>query len=87
MTDPVKLFISSSCGHCQDIKKVIESGKFTVDGQEGAKVDLINVDTEEGFLNIAIYDLTVVPSAYSDKTKCRLLINPGNQFLNIKCHE
>ncbi len=85
MADPVKIFVSSSCSHCQELKKLIESGQFTIDGQAD-KVEVVDVDTEEGYLAVALYNLTAVPSAYSDKgNQCRILVNNENNALDIEC--
>ena len=64
----VKVFVSSSCGPCQEVKEAIASGKFNLED-----VDLIDLETDEGFPYIEKMKLNRVPVAYKGKRQCKIL--------------
>ena len=76
----LRIFISSSCGPCQEIKEAIEAGRFNAEG-----IDLIDVESKEGFPYIKKFGLTKAPSAYLGKKECEMFINREDMSLFIDC--
>lgn len=50
-------------------------------------VELIDLESDEGFLYIAEFGLTGVPSAYRGKQKCEMKIDDETNILHIICPE
>lgn len=84
MSDPVKVFIAEHCEPCKEIKELLTEGKFSINGEEG-KVDLIDIETEEGFPHVAELGLSNVPAAYRGKKKCDIKIDDETQTVLIEC--
>ena len=81
----VKLFIGSHCSPCQKLKELMTEGKFLVDGEKG-KVDMVDVETEEGFLNIEKYNLELIPAAIDEKgDHCSVSIE--DETVVIECNK
>lgn len=80
--DKVRVFISGSCGPCKEIKQLIEEGKFN---QE--EVDVLDLETEDGFPWLERMQLTRVPAAYKGKQSCELEIDTETNSLIITCPE
>lgn len=80
MAKKVKVFVSSSCPPCAEIKEKIEQGKFNVED-----VDLIDVETEDGFKYIKKLNLTSLPSAYLGTKQCRLGFSENDEIVVIEC--
>ena len=76
----VKVFIAAGCGPCKELKEAIEAGRFNVED-----VDLIDVETKEGFPYIKKFGLTKAPSAYLGKKECDLFINREDNSIFIDC--
>lgn len=74
----LKIFIAKHCAPCQQLKEIAASGGF------GDDVEVIDVESEEGFPKIAEMDLTEIPAAYEDGKKCTIKIS-GDKA-EIKCH-
>jgi hypothetical protein len=78
MSEEVKVYVSGSCGPCQQVKKLIGEGKFNRD-----KVDLIDIETDENFPLIEKMGLTRVPSAMKGTEHCELALE--EDILIITC--
>ena len=78
--EKVKLFVSSGCGPCQQVKKMVDEGKFNL-----ADVDIIDVNTPEGFPWTEKLHLTKVPSAFKGTKACKILSD--EESLVIECDE
>lgn len=78
--EKVKVFISSGCGPCQEVRKMIEEGKFNL-----ADVDLIDVSSEEGFPFVEKMGLTKVPAAFKGGKACKIMSD--EESLIIDCGE
>lgn len=84
----VKLFVGSHCSPCESIKKLVEDGMFLVDDKEGSQVEMIDVETEEGFPNIEKYQLTGIPQAFDENGKrCKIGIDEENKVVVFDCGE
>jgi glutaredoxin len=78
--EEVTVFVSGSCGPCQEVKRFIEEGKFNL-----AKVKVIDLETPEGFPFIAKLGLTKVPAAFKGTQSCKILSD--EETLVIDCGE
>ncbi len=76
--EKVKLFVSSACGPCEQVRKMIEEGRFNL-----PDIDLIDVTTEEGFPYVKKMGLTKIPVAYKGDKVCKLLMD--DESLMIDC--
>jgi len=82
----IKLFVGGHCTPCESIKKLVEEGMFLVNDQEGAQVDMIDVETEEGFANIEKHQLTGIPQAFDESGKrCKISIDEENKVVVFDC--
>ena len=80
MGEKIKVFISNHCGPCKKVRELIEQGKFNTE-----EVELIDLETEEGFPYIERLGLNKTPSAYIGTNKCRLSFDKNEPFLIIEC--
>jgi hypothetical protein len=80
MAEPIRLFVHGSCAPCQEIKKLIESGKF-----DKEEVEVIDIATEEGYHWMEKMKLTRVPSAFHGSQECKLRIDDEKEALLIEC--
>jgi glutaredoxin len=76
----LRVFVSANCGPCQEIKEAINAGRFNAE-----EVDLIDIETEEGFPWIKKLGLTKAPSAYLGRKECEMFINREDNSLYIDC--
>jgi len=73
----LKIFIAKHCLPCQQLKEIARNGGF------GDDVEVIDIETEEGFPNIAELKLEEIPVAYEDGKKCAIKYSDDN--IEIKC--
>ena len=76
--EKVVVYVSGSCGPCQEVKRYIEEGRFNL-----AEVEIIDLETEEGFPFIAKLGLTKVPAAFKGDKVCKILAD--EESLIIDC--
>ena len=82
--EAIQVFVSSHCGSCAEVKRILESGQFSQ--SDGQTVDLIDVDTEEGFDRMQKHGgVVAVPSAFYEGKKCRILKADEMDGLHIDC--
>lgn len=84
MGDKITVFASHHCKPCQEVIAAIKSSKVS------AEVDLVEIDTDEGFAKFSEMVLKkgdgAVPSAYREGRKCDILMDEeGN--VNFECPE
>ncbi len=77
--EPVRLFLSSSCGPCQEVRKMVEEGKFNL----SIPPEIIDVTTVENHHFIADLGLQKVPTAMKGGETCELLSD--GESLMIRC--
>jgi glutaredoxin len=82
----VKVYTAGHCTPCEDIKKMLEEGKFTVDGKE-AEIDLVDIETDAGFEEATKRELTAVPSAFRGAKQCRIKIDDENKVVLLECED
>lgn len=75
----VRVFVAEHCSPCIPVKELIEDGKID------AEVELIDIESEEGFKYIEQLNIEGVPSAYQGNEQCQLRVDEENQILNILC--
>jgi glutaredoxin len=80
MGERIKVFVSNHCGPCQKVKELIEQGAFNAE-----EVELIDLETDEGFPYIKKLGLSKTPSAYIGTKQCRLSFDKNEPFLIIDC--
>jgi len=76
----LRVFVSAGCGPCSEIKAAIEAGRFNAED-----IDLIDVETKEGFPFIKKFGLTKAPAAYLGKKECEMFINREDNSIFIDC--
>jgi hypothetical protein len=72
--------VSEHCGPCQVIKDMVEKGQVS-----DKEVELVDIESDEGFPYIEEFALSGVPSAYKGKEKCEIKIDQGANKLHIIC--
>jgi len=80
----IKLFVGEHCGPCHEIEALVRKNKFETDlGDEDVRI--IDVESKEGFSEIAKEDLRSVPTAKRKGDFCRLDIDQDTGVLIISC--
>lgn len=77
MAKKLQIFIGEHCSGCEQLKEIAENGGF------GDDVEVVDIETEEGFPKVAEMELTEIPSAYEDGKKCAIKYSDDN--VEIKC--
>jgi len=78
----IRVFVSEHCGPCQIIKDMIDRGQVS-----DKDLELIDIESDEGFPYIGEFALTGVPSAYKENQKCEIKIDQSTDKLHIICPE
>ena len=85
MAEKIRVYIAGNCGPCEDIRKMVQEGK----APEG--VELVDIETDEGFAEFTAEVLTHgdggVPSAYKGGQLCEIFKDDQNNTLIIDCPE
>lgn len=84
--EKVSVFVATHCQPCQEIKRLLEEGHFLINGTEG-QIDLVDIESEEGFPKIAEIGLEGVPAAYQGSKKCRILVDEETETVMLECTE
>lgn len=79
MSKKVRIFVAEHCEPCIPIKELIQEGKID------AEVELIDIESDEGFAYIEKLQLDGVPVAYEGTNRCRMQINEDDGILNVIC--
>jgi thiol-disulfide isomerase/thioredoxin len=58
----VTVYTAGHCTPCEEIKDLLGKGQFLVDGKEES-IDVIDIETDEGFEQAQKMELTAVPQA------------------------
>lgn len=77
-----RVFVANHCGPCHIVKDMVEKGQTSE-----KDVELIDIESEEGFPYIAEFALSGIPSAYKEKQKCEIRIDQEANILHIICPE
>ena len=79
MGNKIRVFVAENCQPCIPIKELINEGKIDAD------VEMIDIESEEGYQYIEKLKLDGVPAAYDGSNPCRMQINEEDGILNIIC--
>ena len=72
--------MAKHCGPCEKIKELFKAGRIN-----RKDVELIDLETDEGFRLIEAIGVDAVPSVYKGKEKCLLQLDEDKQSLIITC--
>lgn len=79
----IRVYTSKHCQPCQEVDRLIKEGRFN------GEIELIDIETEEGFLKfkeeVLDHGDAAVPSAYQDGKKCTVKIDEENKLLLLEC--
>ena len=84
MPRTIKIFTAGHCEPCHEVTKLLKEGKFEVDIDD-VDIDLIDIETDEGFPQIAENDLNGVPAARFQGKECKIRIDHDIGILVISC--
>ncbi|MDD5700414.1 MAG: hypothetical protein PHU23_00065 [Dehalococcoidales bacterium] len=80
----VKVYTAGHCTPCEEIKKSLQEGNFLVDGKEET-VDVIDIETDEGFEEAQKRELSAVPQAFRGAKSCAIKIDDETKTVLIEC--
>lgn len=79
----IRVYTARHCTPCHEVEELIKQGRF-----EG-KIELIDIETDEGFEKFRkeVLDFSdgAVPSAYKDGKKCIIHIDDESNSLLLEC--
>ncbi len=83
MPTPVKLYVSTECGSCEDVKAAIKNKNYEILGVS-ADLEMIDIDS---FADDYIFEgsLPGIPGASYGERTCELSINEKTQKLTVDC--
>jgi hypothetical protein len=82
--EAVKIYTAGHCTPCEEIKKSLSEGNFLVDGKAEA-IDVIDIETDEGFKEAQERELTAVPQAFRGSKTCAIKIDDESKTVLIEC--
>lgn len=85
MSEKVTLFVAEHCVPCKPIKDAIMDGSFLINGKEGGSVDMIDIETDDGFTEMLSRELAAVPSAYIGSKECKISIDEEMGVVMLDC--
>lgn len=88
----IKVYVSEHCKPCHEITELLHSGRFEADIGEDVQVDLIDIETEEGFnrlteerFNRLTDEITSIPAARYNGKKCSISIDREFNAVYLSC--
>lgn len=75
----IKLFVANHCLPCEPLKEMAKGGAL------GDDVEIIDIESDEGFKKMAELDLDAVPSIYSQGGKCEIKYDKDGNIVDIVC--
>jgi glutaredoxin len=82
----VTIYTAGHCTPCDEVKDLLTKGQFLIDGEEG-EIDVIDIETDEGFDKAQAMELTAVPQAFRDGKECRIKIDDESHTILIECED
>jgi len=83
MATTIKLYVSTECGSCEDVKTAVKNKNYEVLGVS-ADLEMIDIDTlADDFMFAGTFP--GIPGALYGKRTCQLFINDETQKLTIDC--
>lgn len=80
----IKVYVSAHCKPCHEITELLHNGRFEADIGEDVQVDLIDIETEEGF-NRLTDEINKVPAAIYNGKKCLISIDREFNAVYLSC--
>jgi predicted thioredoxin/glutaredoxin len=75
----IKVFTSKNCSPCHEVDRLIHEGKFA------GEVELVDIETDEGFnqfkKEVLSFGDGAVPSAYKDGQRCVISITEDDHLI------
>jgi hypothetical protein len=84
MAKTVKLYVSTECGVCDDVKTAVKDKNYEVVGVS-ADIEMIDIDDLDD--DIVIKNFQGVPGALYGEKSCELYIDEKNQKLMVDCSQ
>lgn len=82
MATPVKLYVSTECGSCEDVKTAVKNKNYEILGVS-ADLEMIDIDTiADDFI---VDHFPGLPGAAYGKRTCELSINEETRKLTVDC--
>jgi len=75
----IRLLVAKHCEPCEPLREMAESGAL------GDNVEIIDIESDEGFAKLTDLELTEVPSIYSPGGKCEVKYDKDNNIIDIVC--
>ena len=86
MEKKIKLFVGSHCAPCERVKELVQEGQFLVDNEEGMSIEMIDIESDEGFPAILEHNLSGIPSAIDESGKqCRIRVDEESGVVLFEC--
>lgn len=82
----VKVFVGEHCGPCSEVKQLLRDGRFEGDIGEDIQVDLVDIETEDGFKQLTD-EVDKIPSAFYDGKSCKISIDRELNAVYFSCGE
>ena len=83
MATPVKIYVSTECGECEDVKAAVKDKNYEVLGVS-ADIEMIDVDTLADDYIIP-GDFPGIPGAAYGERTCELSLNEKTRTLIVDC--
>jgi glutaredoxin len=81
----IRIYTAKHCKPCHEVERLIKEGKFS----GGDEVELVDIETDEGFekfrKEVLDFGDGAVPSAYKDGEKCLVRIDEENDNVLLEC--
>lgn len=87
MPKAIKVYASQHCGPCREVTELLSKGRFESNISADTGVDVVDVESEEGYKALENENIGAVPTAkYNGKT-CKLEIDREEMVVVITCPE
>jgi len=81
----ITVYTSEHCPPCKRVTDLIKKGRL----QDSEQIDLVDIETDEGFLKfkkeVLNHGDSAVPSAYRNKQQCVIRVDEENDLLIFDC--
>jgi hypothetical protein len=82
MAKTVKLYVSTECGVCEEVKTAVKDKNYEVVGVS-ADIEMIDIDDIDD--DVILENFPGVPGAQYGERTCELYIDEKNQRLMVDC--
>lgn len=82
----VTVFVGEHCKPCAEVKELLQEGAFLVNDEEGHSVDLVDVETQEGFISMVKHGaVDGIPKAFIGDKICNISIDREEGIVLLEC--